>query len=124
MKYTDITGKTWETDCIGCGIGDTSVIPPGGIISANDSCYLHQDPEVPLSGFLVIGAKRHTQSIADFSEQECRDYATLLRRGRRLLGLVPEIISVTVVQEERLPSFSRPLLFKIKDQVSRVQCRR
>ena len=58
------------TDCLGCALGDKSLIPPGGIIAETEHFILHQDPLVPIKGFLVINSKRHVQSIAELTEAE------------------------------------------------------
>jgi diadenosine tetraphosphate (Ap4A) HIT family hydrolase len=55
---------------MGCAIADSTMSPPGGIIAANPSCYLHQDPANPLEGFLVVGAKRHVRSLSDLTDGE------------------------------------------------------
>lgn len=106
MQFTDISGQAWQVECMGCAIADSTVTPPaGGIIAANDSCYLHQDPEVPLEGFLVIGTNRHVRSIMDLRRDEYDDLPSLCRYGRQLMDLTPEIRSVTLIQEERSSHF-------------------
>jgi diadenosine tetraphosphate (Ap4A) HIT family hydrolase len=100
MEFTDITGKTWQTDCMGCGIANSTATPPGGIIAENASFCLHQDPLVPIEGFLVIGSSRHVRSLTDLTTGEYEDLTSLLRYGRGLMGLILYIQSVTVVQEE------------------------
>lgn len=105
MQFIDITNRRWHPDCLGCAIGDSTVKPPGGLIAENDSSYLHQDPEIPLEAFLVIGIKRHVQSLADFTIEEHGNVSSLLRIGRRLMSLVPEILGVTIIQKEKSPHF-------------------
>jgi len=105
MTFSDITGHPWHTECMGCDMGRGTLNPPGGIILANGSCYLHQDPEVPLEGFLVIGTRRHVQSLDQLSVGEHADLSSLLRHARRLMALVPDLHSVTLVQEERSTHF-------------------
>ena len=105
MKISDFLGQTWDINCIGCAISQSQMIPPGGIIGENDSFYLHQDPEVPIAGFLIIGSKRHVQSINQLTEAEYSDFNSIVWRGRKLLGGMPDIQSVTIVQEERSAHF-------------------
>ena len=105
MEFVDITNRKWKVECMGCAIADGTVSTPGGIISANDTCYLHQDPEVPLEGFLIVATARHVQSISDLTDSEYADLTSLLRHGRRLLDSVPSLRYVTIVQEERSSHF-------------------
>lgn len=105
MEITDILDKVWNVDCIGCAIASSKMVPPGGIIAENNSFYVHQDPEIPISGFVIIGSKRHVQSVAEFTEKEYADFTSLLYRSRRLLKLLTNIRSVTLIQEERSAHF-------------------
>ncbi len=105
MEMTDILQQTWRIDCLGCAIATASVVPPGGMIAEKRSCYVHQDPEVPLVGFLVLGTKRHVQSLAELTEKEYCDMTALLFESRKALRLFPDIQSITLVQEERSAHF-------------------
>ncbi len=97
---TDILKQEWDVKCIGCAMGAGDMIPPGGIIAENGACYVHQDPEVPLKGFLIVASRRHVQSIADFTSEEYADFSALLRLSRNALRPIPGILSVTLIQEE------------------------
>ena len=105
MKITDILGRSWSVECIGCAIGASEMIPPGGVIAENDSFCMHQDPLVPLEGFLVIASRRHVQSLADLTPTEYADYSSLLWCGRKALRLVPGVRSFSLVQEEASTHF-------------------
>ena len=105
MEITDILDNVWHIDCIGCAIANSHMSPPGGVIEANDAFYVHQDPEVPIPGFLVIGAKKHVKSISEFTEKEYADFTALLYRSRKRLECLPNIHSITLIQEERSQHF-------------------
>jgi diadenosine tetraphosphate (Ap4A) HIT family hydrolase len=105
VEITDILEQVWNVTCIGCAIASGEMTPSYGMISENDSFCLHQDPEVPIPGFLILASRKHVQSIADFTENECADFTSLLYRGRRLLNLLPGVNDVTIVQEERSSHF-------------------
>ncbi len=62
MPTTDFLEQTWIIPCMGCAIANHTMLPPGGIIMETAHFCLHQDPLIPLPGFLVIGAKRHVHS--------------------------------------------------------------
>lgn len=78
----DILGRAWLGDCLGCAIGDGTYVPPGGIIRETPHFVLHQDPEVPIAGFLIIGARRHCQSISQLTRAESQDLFDLCYAGR------------------------------------------
>lgn len=105
MEMTDILQQTWHVDCLGCAIATETVMPPGGMIAENRSCYVHQDPEVPLVGFLVLGTKRHVRSLVELATEEYQDMTTLLFESRKALRLFPDIQSVSLIQEERSAHF-------------------
>jgi diadenosine tetraphosphate (Ap4A) HIT family hydrolase len=105
MGFRDFTGRLWEAECMGCGLAQGTMTPPGGMIAANRSCYLHQDPEVPLEAFLVIGTTRHVRSLVEVSVDEQANVLEMVRLARQLMLEVPDMDSVTVVQEERSAHF-------------------
>ncbi len=100
MNITDILGQSWNVECMGCAMGASEMIPPGGIIAENESFYMHQDPLVPLEGFLVVASRRHLQSLAELTPEEHADYSSLLRQGREALRLLSGVRSFSVIQEE------------------------
>lgn len=82
MIVQDILGKEWNCKCIGCSIGNDEITPPGEIIMSTENFVLHQDPEIPIKGFLIIASKNilnhfqnslarnHKNYLAWFIEQE------------------------------------------------------
>jgi len=72
MITTDFLGKQWISDCMGCAIAAGSMPVPGGFIRRGRYFVVHQDPLIPLPGFLVIASMRHFQSI---DEMETADWA-------------------------------------------------
>lgn len=59
MSIQDFLGNQWDCDCLGCSIGNGSIIPPGGIIKTTNHFVLHQDPEIPIHGFLIVASRDH-----------------------------------------------------------------
>jgi diadenosine tetraphosphate (Ap4A) HIT family hydrolase len=94
-----------QRECIGCAIVNGDLDPPGGIIDQTDTFVLHHDPEVLIPGFLIVAPRRHIRSLNDFTKDEHTDFNTLLLRGRSLLSTLPNIESVTIIQEERSSHF-------------------
>jgi len=104
-ELRDFLGNEWHARCIGCGIGDRSIKVPGGLLLETEGFCVHQDPAVPLPGFLVIGARRHIRSVAEMGSAEYQEFAGLLQATVAAVKTATEIESLTVVQEERSAHF-------------------
>ncbi len=59
-----------------------------------------QDCEVPIPAFFILAAKRKIKSIADFSEEELREFALLLKNTRKAMRDVIGIKEVYLFQNE------------------------
>ena len=101
----DFLGNTWEGQCVGCAIADHSFSPPGGLIAETEGIVVHQDPAIPLPGFLVLASKRHVQSIPDLKPSEYDEFAKLLRVTLESVKNVTSVGTLTVVQEEHSTHF-------------------
>jgi diadenosine tetraphosphate (Ap4A) HIT family hydrolase len=108
MIIKDILNKEWE--CIGCGIGAGKITPPGGVIVETKNFVLHQDPEVPIKGFLIIASKAHIKSISELSFEESRELFDLVYKVRIALKNIVDIKEVSIIQEERSKHFHLWLL--------------
>ncbi len=127
--FTDFLDTTWNTSCMGCGIGDHSVVPPFGLIYESDCFVIHQDPLIPLEGFVLLASKRHISSIKEMTQEEYRNFSTSVWNIRSQYPESPELRYLTLIQEERGPHFhfwffpwyiwmktnSQPLLSQIRD---------
>lgn len=94
MKKTkDFLGNEWDIDCMGCAISNRSMSVPGGFIQRTQHFCVHQDPQIPLPGFLVIASLRHIQSISDMRESNTRNFPSssklliMLSRGQQGLSV-------------------------------------
>lgn len=105
MIIKDFINNEWSCKCIGCSIGSREVAPPGGIITETKNFVLHQDPEVPIKGFLIIASKRHIQSISQITQEESSELFDLVYRARLAMKNTGYINEVTVIQEERSGHF-------------------
>ena len=76
--YTDFLGNHWNVECMGCGLGTGATTPPYRLIYQSPFFIVHQDPLIPIPGFLVIGAKRHIQRISDMSDEEYDNFSKIL----------------------------------------------
>jgi diadenosine tetraphosphate (Ap4A) HIT family hydrolase len=101
----DFLGHEWTYNCLGCAIADGSMQPPGGLIKLTDHFCVHQDPLIPLPGFLVIGARRHIRSMAEMDEPEYQEFAALLRETGLAIHAATGVEHLTIVQEEHSVHF-------------------
>jgi diadenosine tetraphosphate (Ap4A) HIT family hydrolase len=100
MKTKDFLGNEWEIDCMGCAIQNRSMLVPGGFILRTQHFCVHQDPLVPLPGFLVIASLRHIQSIEEMDVREYEQMTRLVRITHRAIKQVTRIEELTLIQEE------------------------
>jgi diadenosine tetraphosphate (Ap4A) HIT family hydrolase len=130
MKTKDFLGNEWNVCCMGCAISGQLMLVPGGFIRKTSSFCVHQDPLIPLPGFLVIASLRHIQSISDMEPSEYEEFSSLLHLTHDAIKKATEIEHLTIVQEESSPHFhlwffpwtpsviaayGRPSLAKIRD---------
>lgn len=114
MSIKDILGREWDCKCIGCGIGKGEVIPPGGIILDTKNFVLHQDPEIPIKGFLIIASKKHIRSISELNYVEAQELFDLVYKARMAQKSLKDIKEVSIIQEERSGHFHLWLLPRYK----------
>jgi diadenosine tetraphosphate (Ap4A) HIT family hydrolase len=65
----------------------------------------HQDWEVPIPGFFVIAGVRKFRSFADMTDDEAKDFITLLRLVRQGMRDVLGIEMISVFQNEEASHF-------------------
>ncbi|MEP7162984.1 MAG: diadenosine tetraphosphate hydrolase [Candidatus Moraniibacteriota bacterium] len=95
----DFTGKKREVECIGCTCAELGKDTPGYILET-ELFHIHQDQEVPIPGFVILSTKRHIESVADFTDEEIKEFGELLRKIRMAQREVLDIEKVYLVQEE------------------------
>lgn len=105
MKMRDILNQEIDTACLGCAIGVSAVTPPGGIICTTKHFVLHQDPVIPIDGFLIVAARTHLRSITDFDETARRELVELIYQGVAALKALDIAQEVTLIQEDRSGHF-------------------
>jgi diadenosine tetraphosphate (Ap4A) HIT family hydrolase len=110
MIIKDILGKEWNCKCIGCSIGTGEITPPGELIISTEKFILHQDPEIPIKGFLIIASKKHIKSISELTLEESKELFDLVYRARMALKIIKDIKEVSIIQEERSGHFHLWLL--------------
>ena len=114
MLRKDKINKEFEAECIGCALASKSLIPIGGIIKETENFILHQDPEVPIKGFLIIASKQHIKSISQLSKSQALELFELCYDARIALLSFDNIIECNLIQEERSGHFHFWILPKYK----------
>tara|TARA_Y100000310_G_C20646868_1_gene797158 strand:+ start:449 stop:892 length:444 start_codon:yes stop_codon:yes gene_type:complete len=61
---------------------------------------VHQDWEVPIPGFFILAAKRKVRSIAEFTDDESKEFIFLVRSIRQGMKEVLDINDVYIFQNE------------------------
>ncbi|MGD8405953.1 MAG: hypothetical protein PVJ21_20020 [Anaerolineales bacterium] len=105
MKTKDFLGNEWDFDCMGCAVSNQLMSVPGGFIQKTDYFCIHQDPLIPLPGFLVIASLRHIRSISEMSNAEYDELAMLLRATHHAIKEATKIEYLTIAQEESSAHF-------------------
>ncbi|MCP5095086.1 MAG: HIT family hydrolase [Chloroflexi bacterium] len=105
MKTEDFLGNVWDVECMGCAINSQSMLAPGGLIKRTHNFCIHQDPLIPIPGFLVIASVRHIRSISDMHDIEYDEFAKLVKTTHHAIKKVTTTKSLTIVQEERSNHF-------------------
>ena len=105
MVVTDILGKKWNIECMGCAITNNEMQPPGGILYESDYFIVCQDPKNPIPGFLTIQTKRHIQSLIELTENETIDFSKILFLSRKALNTVNGLKYCKIIQEENSRHF-------------------
>jgi diadenosine tetraphosphate (Ap4A) HIT family hydrolase len=133
MKTKDFLGCEWDIECMGCAISDGSMLVPGDFIKKAKYFFVHQDPLIPLPGFLVIASRRHYQSITDMQEAEYNEFSALVRDARSAIKEAIDVEYITIVQEESsihfhlwffpwsqslIEKYGKPSLSKIREIMS------
>lgn len=102
--------KKYEPNCFGCAIQNGSYKFPGGFLYSSKHFNVVQDPVVPIPGFLVVNAKRHITSIAQFTKSEIKEFTRVVFVTRKAMLEVLDIKTVCLVQEEKSCHFHLWLL--------------
>jgi diadenosine tetraphosphate (Ap4A) HIT family hydrolase len=115
---------------MGCAISNRSMAVPGGLIHKTNHFCVHQDPLIPLPGFLVIASLRHIRLISEMHDSEYDELSALVRTTHLAIKEATKIENLTIVQEESaihfhlwffpwtrdvIKKFGQPTLTKIRE---------
>ncbi len=105
MTFKDFLGNDWTCECMGCSIGKGEILPPGGLLYESNYFIMHQDPEIPIEGFLIISPKFHVKSLIEFNMEQRHELIDIMNLGISLLKKQNITNEVTIVQEEKSKHF-------------------
>jgi len=100
MITRDFLGNEWDIDCMGCTISNGKMLVPGGMIRRTANFCVHQDPLVPLPGFLVIATVRHIRSLSQMQAKEYEEFFELVKTAHLAIKEATDVEYLTIVQEE------------------------
>ena len=101
----DFLGKDLNFECMGCGIANGDLEIPAGIIYKGIHVILAIDPEIPLSGFLILCTKRHVRSFSECTKEEREEISEILYYSEKALKDLNIVQKVTLIQEEKSGHF-------------------
>ena len=99
-KISDFLGNEWNIDCMGWAVSNGMMLVPGGMIQRTKNFCVHQDPLIPLPGFLVIASTRHIKSISEMQEVEYKEFSILVKTTHQAIKDATKIEHLTIIQEE------------------------
>jgi len=100
MEIIDIYNNKNEVDCLSCAINSGEYKVPCGLICSTEHFGVNQDCEIPIPGFIIISSKRHIHSIDQFTEDEQKDFISLIVKLRRGMRDVLEIGQINMIVAE------------------------
>ncbi len=93
--------KRQDFNCFGCSIQNGEHKFPGGFLYSGRYFNIVQDPCIPIPGFLVVNAKRHIASIAQFTPSETKEFTQIVYIARKAMLEALGLKTAYLVQEER-----------------------
>jgi diadenosine tetraphosphate (Ap4A) HIT family hydrolase len=85
---------------MGCAIADQTMLVPGGVIKRTQNFCVHQDPLIPIPGFLVIASLRHIRSISEMLESEYKEFSRIIKSTHQAIKSSINVGFLTGIQEE------------------------
>lgn len=104
-KIIDIFDEEQVFDCMGCDIANEKLIPPGGYIYKDNLISISQDPEIPIVGFMILGIKKHVNSLNELTEEDRTRIMNILNTTIEKMKKIGLCEKVLIVQEERSSHF-------------------
>ncbi|MDP2807108.1 MAG: HIT family hydrolase [bacterium] len=93
--------ENYQPNCLGCSIQNGNFKVSGGFLFSGKYFNVIQYPCVPIPGFLVVNAKRHIISIAQFTPAEIKEFTHTVYIARKAMIETLNISTVYLIQEER-----------------------
>jgi diadenosine tetraphosphate (Ap4A) HIT family hydrolase len=100
QKLTTYDGLEYDVDCIGCAINQRVIKMDHSLVYEDEHFIIAQDTENPITGFFVIGSRRHFKGFNEMNNEEKQKFYKLFLEMRRILGETFGVENVTVIQED------------------------
>lgn len=89
-----------QKTCLGCALIKGELETIGGVLAQTHYFQARQDYAISIPGFVIIGSKRHIQSIDEFTPAELTDFIELLYTMRKRMRERLSIDTMYLIQEE------------------------
>ncbi len=73
---------------------------PNEIILETENFVIAQDWEVPIAAFFILSTKRKTRTIAEFTDEEAKEFGPLIKKVRSAMSETLSITDVYFFQNE------------------------
>jgi len=93
----------WRVDpskCLGCLIEEGKLDASAFSLLLTKHFMVNQNFEVPIPGFYIISTRRHIFSVDEFTEEECAEFARILKLIRQGMREALDVKIVYLFQNE------------------------
>lgn len=104
-KVKNIFGEEIIFECMGCDIANHKLIPSGEYVYEDDFINISADPEIPITGFMVLGVNKHIKSMNDMTRFERNNIIKLLNKTIKVIKKTNIAQEVLIIQEEKASHF-------------------
>lgn len=98
-QIESFSGEKAEIECIACA-REQGKISSAGFIARTKYFCAEQDFEIPIPGFVIVSARRHILSVADFTESEQKDFIKFVCKVRKGMKAALNIKEAYLFQNE------------------------
>jgi diadenosine tetraphosphate (Ap4A) HIT family hydrolase len=99
-RIESFDGEKSNIGCLGCAIEKGKVEFSRATILLTKHFRINHDYQSPISGFVILSTRRHIFSVADFSEDEKKEFSELLIKIRKGMKKVLKIKDICIFQHE------------------------
>jgi len=107
--------KNIGSGCVGCAIEKRKIDFSKGTITVTKHFRVNHDYQSPIPGFFILSTRRHVFSVANFTEEEKKEFVELLAKIRKGMKKVLKIDDVCIFQHEKGKHHFHVWIFPVYD---------